>query len=565
MFVPFAIALACNSGAGDTSSADAAWAPERYCPGGADGDCADASGALAAGVAAVSITPPCFEAWEDVDYNGEYDSDVEPYFDCGCDRLCPDDEGYPGPDEGEGDGEFQAVWVAGFNTGRPASGVHDDLWARALVLERGETRVALVALDLIGWFYSDVVKTRELAAEAGLDVDQLIVTATHQHEGPDTMGIWGRSITSSGYQEDYAAFVRAQTVEAVRQAIEGLTGVGEVRVGSVDSSTYDAEKGSRNLVRDSRDPLVLDNRVNAARIADSAGQTIATLVNWGNHPETMGSDNTQITSDFAHPLREAMEGGLSWGGEAREGYGGVSIFLNGTVGGLMTPLGVDITDPQGATWSEYTWERNEVLGKLIAGMAMDAIEGGTSDSDPALAVSAQTFMLPVDNWGFQGMFLAGVLSRELFDWDESEIIDEDNVPKVLTEIDHLRLGPLEMITVPGELFPEIAIGGYDGSKAGTSVDAFIEPDNPNPPDVDSAPEGPYWLDRFLTEHAWVLGLGNDELGYIIPAYDFILSDSIPYIEEAEGDHYEETNSLGPDTAPLLDDQVTRLIDWATAR
>jgi hypothetical protein len=61
---------------------------------------------------------------------------------------------------------------------------------------------------------------------------------------------------------------------------------------------------------------------------------------------------------------------------------------------------------------------------------------------------------------------------------------------------------------------------------------------------------------------WIIGLGNDELGYIIPEYNYVLSERVPYIEEAEGDHYEETNSLGPGTATLVLEWADRLIQWS---
>src|SRR5262245_47062284 len=51
--------------------------------------------------------------------------------------------------------------MAGFAQGRDATGVHDDLYARAIVLEVGETSIALVALDLIGFFHDDVVRIRQ--------------------------------------------------------------------------------------------------------------------------------------------------------------------------------------------------------------------------------------------------------------------------------------------------------------------------------------------------------------------------------------------------------------------
>jgi hypothetical protein len=195
-------------------------------------------------------------------------------------------------------------------------------------------------------------------------------------------------------------------------------------------------------------------------------------------------------------------------------------------------------------------------------MVLDAIAGGEVVESPSLSFEATEFFFPVDNIGFQGMFLADVLARELYNYDPEENLSDNNVPEVLTQIAHLQIGPLEMLSVPGELFPELAFGGYDGSKVGSTIDAFIDPDNPNPPLVENAPEGPYLAELMETEHGWILGLGNDELGYIIPAYDFEVHPNIPYLDEAEGDHYEETNSLGPQTAGILDDQVRALLSWS---
>ena len=196
------------------------------------------------GAAAVPITPTCFELWRDCgddglcfgdegyveadanEGNGEWDKNVEVFLDCGCDQLCPGDEGYTSPDQGEGDQVFQASWIAGFQNSRPANGVHDDIWARAIVFEKGSTRVGFVVVDLVGWFYQEIEKTRTMIAQEGIDLDHLIVSATHTHEAPDTMGLWGRSATTSGYSEEYAQYVRSQTTESIRLAVENLQDVG---------------------------------------------------------------------------------------------------------------------------------------------------------------------------------------------------------------------------------------------------------------------------------------------------------------------------------------------------
>ncbi len=547
-----------------TATTSPAWAPDIYCPGDPSGVCDDAAGTLHVGAGAVDITPACFESWEDPDENGEWDWNSEAFLDCGCDRLCAGDDGYPGPDEGEEDGEFQASWMAGFHTGRPAQGSHDPLWARALVLDQGETRIAFVVVDLVGWFNDEIDLTREELAAAGLDVDYLMVSATHNHEGPDTMGIWGKTATQTGVLPEYHAQVRTATVEAVAQAVAGLTEVASMTVGEVDIRDY-SDQGARGFLRDSRDPNILDPAVGGAAFRDASGAVIASLGHFGNHPEAMADENVQITSDFADPMRRTMETGSSWDAYDRDGLGGTAIYVNGTVGGLMTPLGITVTDPDGGEWREYTFERNEVMGALMGEMALDAIEGGTEDTAPTIEVAAHSFLLPVDNWGFQAMFMVGIIDRETYDWDESQAIDDDNVPKVRTEVAVLRIGDLEMVTVPGELLPELAIGGFDGSYTDSPDTEIIDENNENPPDLSQAPEGPYLLEHLTTTYRWVIGLGNDELGYIVPPYNFQLSETLPWFEQAPGDHYEETNSLGPQTAPIYLEEAEKLIGWMNAQ
>jgi hypothetical protein len=125
----------------------------------------------------------------------------------------------------------------------------------------------------------------------------------------------------------------------------------------------------------------------------------------------------------------------------------------------------------------------------------------------------------------------------------------------------MRLGPVTLYTLPGELFPEVAIGGFDGSKAfGRPV---VDPNNPNPPPLDEAPVGPYLSDRLPGDYRWPLGLANDEIGYLVPEYDYELHPSAPYFTQADGDHYEETNSVGPQALPRVRAVFDRLLDALT--
>jgi hypothetical protein len=524
-------------------------------------------GPLRAAAAVRSIVPSCFEAWIDQDNDAVFDA-TDVHLDCGCDRLCPDDAGYPGPDEGEGNGVFEKAFIAGFQKNRLATGVRgsedglvgegDGIEVRALVLDQGDVRVAVLVVDTVGVFRPDVTRIRTALADAGAEVDYVLVHATHNHEGPDTMGLWGDSPLTSGYDpQGYGAQWRAAAVEATLEAIDTLQPVAAVRSGSVLAG--DGQPGqAANLIHDSRDPWVVDPTVSVLSLEAEGGDPIATVVNYGCHPETVASQNTLLTADFVHAMRRTVETGSQWRrAPGQSGVGGTAIVINGAVGGMMTTLHVSVTNPDGDTFSEASFDKADSIGQLLGEAALQAVAEAQTLPEPSLRVMANTFSLPVENPLYIIGFNAGVIER-----DE---LTRDTPPRITTEMALLELGPLRLLTIPGELLPEIAVGGYDGSALHSDEVSLLDPNNPMPPDLEAAPVGPYLYERLQPGGAprpWLIGLGNDELGYIIPAYDFVLARSGPYFNQADGDHYEETNSLGPETAALIEAEADRLIGFA---
>src|SRR4051794_20143769 len=78
--------------------------------------------------------------------------------------------------------------LQGYNRGRPSESIRDELYARALVLERGETRFALVCADVIGLEPGSVARTRSLVHElTGIPGEAVCLATSHTHSGPAVM------------------------------------------------------------------------------------------------------------------------------------------------------------------------------------------------------------------------------------------------------------------------------------------------------------------------------------------------------------------------------------------
>lgn len=463
---------------------------------------------LRAGAAAVAVTP-VVEGFEDLDGDRERDKD-EPF------------------DDLDGDGEWDAVWIAGFGAERAAQGVHDDIWARALVLDRGEVRIAVVAVDWVGLQHDQALVYRQAALQADPDLDHLVISCTHNHEGPDTMGIWG-GLIHPGVDPAYMQWAGARIQQAVTQATERLAPVRVVAgVGRTEGLTHD-----------SRLPEVKDEQVLALRFDRTDGSgTEAVVVHWSNHPEVLGGSQQQITADFPHYLVGRVEG---------EVPGAVGIYWQGMVGGLLNPLNVHVTDAQGNPLPDSSFEKAQRIGELVAEEALAALAAGEDVGVSArLAFRRRTFLVPFDNPELELLYMGGFFERSVFDAEghrRSPDFIQDEEAHLMTETTVVDLGAVQLATVPGELYPELGLVGPDGQTY------YQDPQDPAADFQGVACAPPIQASMRDTPYKLVLGLANDEVGYIIPRCQW--DRAPPYTYGDDEAPYGEGLSPGPEMAPIL--------------
>jgi len=522
--------------------------PSLVCPGGPG--CAASEGALRVGAARVDVTPDLSAkdtGWEDLDGDHVY-SPGEPF------------------DDRDGDGDFDAVWMAGSQNARPAIGVHDPIWARVLVFDKGDVRIGLVVYDFIGWFAGEMDAIRD-ELDASLGLDHVIFASTHSHQSPDTVGRWGLNEFETGVDLDYHAFVRDRTVAALTEAVAALE---PVMMTVARTDTLDADGSPLAYVADVRDPIILDPTLTIAHFTSVAepSRTVGTLIHWAAHPEYVWFDNNLLSSDVVHYIRQTVEEGApaTAAGDAAAGLGGVSVYVQGALGGQLGPIGTRPIGADGVPVIEEGFARAEAAGTNVGRLALEALATAAvaeDVDDPRLSLRTGELLVRVENIAYHVGALVGIFQRELIGLDPERQIGPDNMPYVRSRVTYLELGPIGAITAPGELHPELFVGGYDGSQSyGIPI---IAADNANPPDLAMAPPGPYLRDLLEDNpgvtYPLVLGLADDYLGYILPRWNFELSPDAPYLEEADGDHYEETNSVGPTAETEIVSPMADLIGW----
>lgn len=433
------------------------------------------------------------------------------------------------PEVGE---DVPPVFLAGYGHDRRATGVHDPIWSRAVVLQAGDERIAIASVDLVG-VQLEVTEAVRARLEGFAYV---LVGSTHNHEGPDVIGLWGPSPVVSGVDRDYLKQVEDGIVASVREAEAGLV--------PAVASFGTAEDAS--LLEDSREPFVKDGVLRALRFeAPGGGEPVGILVQWNCHPENLGSRNTLLTADFCESTVRNLQ----------ERHGCPVVYVSGAIGGLMSAAEDVLKKPDGSFYREGEFEFADAYGAAIADLTDRALD----DSEPIVlapfAVSAVPVYLPLENPLYRIARGAGVLDRVGHRWRNDPYEPGPSLGRrnifgplaVRTEVAYLRLGSLHLAAIPGELYPELVYGEVE-DPADPNADF---PDAPIEPGVmQILPEGPRML----------IGLANDEIGYIIPRRQW--DREPPFAYGRDRAQYGEINSIGPGAAPILMDALRRAVDDA---
>jgi hypothetical protein len=248
------------------------------------------------------------------------------------------------------------------------------------------------------------------------------------------------------------------------------------------------------LAKNARNPEIVDDELTLAQFVGQIGNLpYVSLFNFPCHPEVLWEHNPHITADYVGYLRAEVE----------RQTGAPCIFFAGALGGMMTP---DVQD--------HSFEEAGFMGTKLAQEGVQAL--GAVDGEKWDAVSVQKKMIEIE------------LNNPLFKLAMSMKVLPDvrnQAGRIETEVNLIKIGGLWFAAVPGELLPKLGLQLKAQMKAaGAQV-------------------------------AGVIGLANDEQGYILPVEDF----KFPLNPFKPGKHYEETNSIGKGIAPAVMDGLSSLL------
>lgn len=409
-----------------------------------------------------------------------------------------------------------------------ATEIIDDLKVRTVALSDGSSRgiTVLAEVDAYGLSLPDVREIRLRLADliSEKNINSITVSVLHQHSAVDTLGmngdifkmvlfnpassLFGKAV-ENGKNQKYMENLYETCAESIEAAVSSMT-EGKLYYGTADQSEY---------LEDKRAPYVNDANFNRFRFVPSNNTKETWLVSTEVHCVGNGAAGTAISGDYPYYAEQVIN---------QKANANVFFYMGAQQG---TTLNTDEN-----TVENYSEEMSRIdsmkgFGKSI-GNALVAITD-EKEVEPLLNIKYKEVLFPVKN----GILYLGAkvgLFEALVEKDGKNLY-------VKTEIGYMELGnDLAFAITPGELAAEIAYGGCLQSDSWT---------------------GEAWnyksLQDIVSENCggrklMVIGLSNDQIGYIIPDNNFM-----PQI--AEESQSLELVSLGSETASILVKEFEALV------
>lgn len=407
------------------------------------------------------------------------------------------------------DFDSKTYYIAGHKMAQKMTGFHDPVTISAMWIGCGdEGGVMMICADIIGFTNFEVSIVRQSLAEfcSKAKCKAVNVCCSHSHAGFDTVGYWGK-LPKSGkvdtYMQKLFDTMKAVAVEAYDNRKNGDLFVGTTHV---PDAQYDK-----------RPPVVLHDTLTRIRFVPDDGSKETWLLNYAAHPNTLGGSNTLCSADYPYFLRQ-------------------TIYKEKDVNVLYGIGAIGAVDP-GFPDIEDRWKRVELQGETLGKAALSI--DNDEKMKPEITVLQQPFYYYADNAVLAFLAMLKVMSSKLVPAKKGDL-----GIALVSEMTYMKIGSQQVLLMPGELFPEVAYGGFDSAEDSATGRG---------PEIDPTP----LVDIADDKNLLIFGVTNDMTGYVVAPNDFILHKTQPYLSNGrdrfDRSHYHETNSMGYSAAQTLTD------------
>jgi len=357
--------------------------------------------------------------------------------------------------------------MAGYYNSRMAEGTHDDLYAKALVLEADHVKVALVACDVISLPREITEQARQIVQQkTGIAADHVMISANHDHTGPVILSYPSRYNLQGEMKriaQEYTERLPVRIAEAVVQANAHLQPAQmRAAVGSEKTLAFNRryfmKDGSVGWNPGKLNPNILrpagptDPSVSVVYLETPDGAGIAAYTNFAMHQDTTGG--LQFSADYSYTLGRVLQ--------MAKGENLLSMFTIGCAGNV-NHLDFSRKDPQ-SSFAEAAR-----IGAVLAGDVLKIIQRAPIVAPSSIEVSSRMVTLELPQLTAEEIAWAH-RTQATFDTDrQAPFLDLVRAAKIIdvearhgkgfdAEVQVIALGDqLAFVSFPGEMFTEFGL------------------------------------------------------------------------------------------------------------
>ena len=356
--------------------------------------------------------------------------------------------------------------IPGYFEDRISTGIKDELFAKAMVIESNGVRLAVIAVDAVDLGRDCVLQIRERVSRfTKVLMENIMVTATHTHTGGTVMeGV------ESSIDKDYLAFLTKKSADA---AIMAFNTMKPARIGFGIGCAEGLAFNRRYFMKDGTvmtNPSPSDNNIVKAegpvdtdfaviRIDDLAGEPIGVVSNFACHLDVVGG--TEISADYPGELSRIIKKVL--------GEKTVSLFMTGASGNINH---LDLKNRD----TYVNPEHYRKMGRVLAGEAIKTRERITGTDDIEVNVFSEILKVKLRRpskadieWAEkviadsalngEGKGYANEVMKSTEAGFASEMLKLEKSDKTIADIEVqlVKIGELAIAAWPGEVFVEFGL------------------------------------------------------------------------------------------------------------
>jgi neutral ceramidase len=367
--------------------------------------------------------------------------------------------------------------LAGYYTNREATGTHDPLHAKALVLEQGGTKIVIVACDLVGIPRQTIDEARSLLKQQlGLAPDHIMISATHTHTAPVVLtnpSHYNLTGEPKRIAEQYTKDLPAKIAEAVVKANAALVpvqmhaAVGEEKTLGFNRRFF-MKDGTVGWNPGKLNPKIerpagpVDTSVPVLYFDSAADQKpLAAYVNFSVHLDTTQTD--QFSADYPYTLDRVLK--------FAKGDPFFSLFTIGASGNV-NHFDVAKKDPQGS------YQEAARIGAVLAGEVLKVIQEAPVVSNTAIRLSDRFVRIPVPTYTAAEVAEATRIQATFGTPQAAPFLELVKAARIL-ELSSRRGKPLDIEVQVFTLGDRVAIVGFPGELF-AELGLTIKEDSPFP-------------------------------------------------------------------------------------